>query len=83
MTELYTETPTWVESFKLVIQRAGAEFVGIENGSILFRADANSPVCSLYPFACNEENVRLALKSAAETKKAAMWEFEEAAKPMT
>jgi hypothetical protein len=69
------ETPVWAESFRLLIERAGGELVGVKNGEILFRADADSPVCSLYPFACTEENVRLALKSVAEAKKAAMWEL--------
>jgi predicted flavoprotein YhiN len=68
----------WAEPFRALIERAGAELVGVKTGEILFRADAASPICSLYPFACNEENVRLALKSAAEAKKAAQWEFEAA-----
>jgi len=70
----------WAEPFRALIERAGAELVGVKNGEILFRADANSPVCSLYPFACNAENVRLALKSTAEAKKAGMWELEPVAK---
>ncbi len=71
----------WAESFRGLIERVGAELVAVKNGEILFRADANSPVCSLYPFACNEENIKLALKSAAEEKRAGMWELESVAKP--
>jgi hypothetical protein len=60
-----------------VIERCEAQFCGIENGSLLFRADANSPICSLYPSACTEENVRLTLKPELEKKRSAMWEFAE------
>jgi hypothetical protein len=84
MTELHREeTAVWAETFKLMIERAGAELVGVRNGEILFRADADSPVCSLYPFAIRSVvDIQLALKSVAETKKAAMWEFEEGTKPI-
>ena len=78
MTELRTEeTATWAETFKLMIQRVGAEFVGIQDGSILFRSGPDEPVCSLYPTAIRSAiDIELAIKSARERKKAAMWEFE-------
>jgi hypothetical protein len=79
MTELHTqEMATWAQNYKLLVARAGAEFIGVEDGSILFRADAESPVCSLYPYAIRStQDISLALKSVAEAKKAAQWEFAE------
>jgi hypothetical protein len=81
MTELRTEeTATWAETFKLMIERAGAEFCGVKDGSILFRADVNSRVCSLYPTAIHStQDILLALKSEREKQAAAQWEFESAA----
>ena len=79
MTELHTEpTAAWAETSKLVVERAGAEFVGIENGSVLFRANASSPTCKLYPYALKStEDVLLALKAQRERQKEAQWEFAE------
>jgi hypothetical protein len=81
MTELRTEeTATWAETFKLIVERAGAEFVGIENGSVLFRANARSRTCKLYPYALKStEDVLLALKAQRERQKESMWEFESTA----
>ena len=70
------ETPVWAESFRLLIQRAGGELVGVRNGEILFRADADSPICSLYPFALRSVvDVQLALKNAREKHRASAWEL--------
>jgi hypothetical protein len=70
------ETATWVETFRLMIERAGAELVGVENGEILFRADAESPVCRLYPFAIRGVvDIHLALKNARESQMASAWEL--------
>ena len=82
MTELRTEeTASWAETFKLVVERAGAEFIGIKAGSVLFRADADSPMCSLYPYAIRgTQDILLALKSVREKQKAGQWEFEPATK---
>jgi hypothetical protein len=47
----------------------------------LFR-DADSPVCSLYPYAIRgAQDISLALKSVREKQNAAMWELETAVKP--
>jgi hypothetical protein len=71
-----TETVVWAETFKLMIERAGAELVGVKDGEILFRADADSPVCRLYPFAIRSiVDVQLALKAEREKQKSAMWEL--------
>jgi hypothetical protein len=77
------QTAGWARDFKLLIERCGAEFLGVEAGTILFRGGPNEPVCSLYPFACTEENIRLALKSELEKKRSAQWEFAEVAKPIS
>jgi hypothetical protein len=65
----------WAEPFRALIARAGGELIGVGNGSILFRGGPDEEIVSLYPSACTEENVRLALKSEREKKKAAQWEF--------
>jgi len=65
----------WAEPFRAMIERAGGELIGVRNGSILFRGGSDEEIVSLYPSACTEENVRLALKSEREKKKAAQWEF--------
>jgi hypothetical protein len=72
----------WAEPFRALIERAGAEFCGVKDGSILFRADVNSQVCSLYPTAIHStQDILLALKAEREKQAAAQWEFEEATKP--
>jgi hypothetical protein len=83
MNELHIEeAPAWVEPFRALIQRCDAEFLGVKDGSVLFRADSNSPVCALYPCAIRSVlDIQLALKSVREKQKAAMWEFENAVKP--
>jgi hypothetical protein len=45
---------------------------------ILFRPDADSPICSLFPFAIRSVvDIQLALKSVREKQKASMWELSE------
>jgi hypothetical protein len=84
MTEHTEPTAAWAESFKLMIERGGGTFVGIRAGAILFRGGPDEPICSLYPFALRSTiDVELAIKSARERKKAAQWEFEEAARPIS
>jgi hypothetical protein len=70
-----------LNSCSAVIEKCGAEFCGVKDGSVLFRADSNSPVTALYPSAIRStQDILLALKSVAEAKKAAQWEFESVAK---
>jgi hypothetical protein len=76
------QTAGWAQNnYKLLVERAGGIFVGVNDGAVLFRASPDSPVCSLYPFALRSvTDVQLALKSVAERKKESQWEFEPAKK---
>lgn len=51
--------------FRAVIEGAGATFVGILGGCVLFR-DGNGPVMRLYASALTRENVLLAIKNQRE-----------------
>jgi hypothetical protein len=63
--------------FRGIVERAGGQFVGIKDGLVLFTAGPGLEPLSLYPFAVrSEEDIRLALKSVSERKKAAMWELD-------
>jgi hypothetical protein len=74
------ENPAWAETFRLMVERGGGNLIGIRDGAILFRGGEDEPVCSLYPFALRSTvDVELAIKSARERKKAAMWELTEPA----
>jgi hypothetical protein len=67
---------TMEQYFADIIKKAGAEFLGLRDGQVSFRADADSPVCRLYPYALRSVvDVELAIKSAKEKKMAAQWEF--------
>jgi len=62
--------------FRKLIERAGAKFVGLKSSAVLFRADENSPICSLYSWVLkNVGDVELALKSEREKQRAAQWEL--------
>jgi hypothetical protein len=85
MKEMHTEeAPAWSENFRAMIEKCGAEFCGVKDGSVLFRSDSNSPVCALYPCAIRSVlDIQLALKAVREKQKAAQWEFEEVARPIS
>lgn len=73
-----TETAVWAETFKLMIERAGAGLVGVKDGEILFRANAGSPICKLYLYAIRSiVDIQLALKNAREKQQASAWELPE------
>jgi|HubBroStandDraft_6_1064221.scaffolds.fasta_scaffold220178_1 hypothetical protein len=71
------QTAGWAQNYKLLIEKCGAVFLCIEDGSVLFRAAPNESTCRLYPFACTEKNIWLAIKSEREKQKASMWELPE------
>ena len=56
-----------------VIERAGAVYLGVKDGSVRFRDPETDSVLSLYIFACRTtEDVELALKSAREPQPVAI-----------
>jgi hypothetical protein len=70
----------WAEPFRALVERAGAELVGVKDGEILFRANADSPICKLYPYAIRSVvDIQLALKNAREKQMASAWELTEPA----
>lgn len=53
--------------YKDIVERAGGIFVGLNDGNVLFRADAQGRVLSLYAFACSTaDDVAFALKAERE-----------------
>lgn len=56
-------------SFRIIVENAGAEFRGIQNGAVIFVDPQSMAMLSLYCFACTPENVRLSLKNARERDK--------------
>jgi hypothetical protein len=61
-----------------IVEEAGAEFVHIKDGLVVFRAGPNEGPISLYPDALRStEDVRLALKNYRERQHAQTWELSE------
>jgi hypothetical protein len=55
-------------NYRELVEQAGAEFIGVERNSVLFR-DGDGPTLTLYTFACRSvEDVALALKGAREKR---------------
>lgn len=58
-----------------LVERAGAEFVGVQDGAVLFRDRDGGALLKLYSFACTLENIRLSLKNARERdRQTSRWE---------
>ena len=49
-----------------IVTESGAEYAGVRGDSVVLRDPETGASCSLYIFACNRENVRLALKALRE-----------------
>jgi hypothetical protein len=60
--------------FRQRIECAGATFVKLENGMVYFQDTPDKPIISLYAFACDRENIRLAIKSQREMLAVDLWE---------
>jgi hypothetical protein len=60
--------------FRQRIASAGAHFVALEDGKVYFQDTPDKPVISLYAFACDRENIRLAIKSQREKLSLDRWE---------
>ncbi|MGA2248729.1 MAG: hypothetical protein ABSH48_27555 [Verrucomicrobiota bacterium] len=60
--------------FKTTVEAAGAIFVKLENGLVYLQDASEKPIISLYAFACDRENVRLAIKSQREELSLDRWE---------
>ena len=65
--------------FEQAVRSAGGQFLGLEAGVVIFRAkpstdDPEPPPIRLFAFACNSEDVRLALKSYHEKLSIDQWE---------
>jgi hypothetical protein len=55
-------------NYRVLVEQAGAEFIGVEKNSVLFR-DGDGRTLTLYTFACRSaEDVVLALKGAREKR---------------
>jgi hypothetical protein len=60
--------------FKILVERGGAQFVGVADGCVRFRAAADKPILSLYRFAIrSSQDVELALKAERERQSGEMW----------
>jgi hypothetical protein len=58
-----------------LIERAGAEFIGVQDGSVLFRDPQGGTLLRLFRFACTSENIQLSLKNARERdRQTSRWE---------
>jgi hypothetical protein len=58
-----------------LVERAGADFIGIQDGAVLFRDRDGGSLLKLYVFACTIENIRLSLKNARERdRQTSRWE---------
>jgi hypothetical protein len=63
--------------FQELVEKAGAEFLGLRDGQVCFRAGPDESICKLYPFALRSiTDVALALKSSRDRTRQAMWELE-------
>jgi hypothetical protein len=60
--------------FRQRIETAGAVFVELENGRVYFHDAPDKSILSLYAFACDGENIRLAIKSQRERMLVDQWE---------
>lgn len=59
-----------------IVEEAGAEFVHLKDGVVVFRAGPNEDPISLYPYALRSVvDVQLALKNARERNQAQAWEL--------
>jgi len=59
-----------IEHVRRTVTEAGAEFVAVRSGCVIFTDPKTGKTCSLYAFACDSANVRLALKSLREPEPA-------------
>jgi hypothetical protein len=58
--------------YKTLVERAGALFVGVSNGSVIFRSGPGEANISLYQFALrSEKDVQLAVKNYRERRQLA------------
>lgn len=60
--------------FRQRVESCGAIFVRLEGGSVYFRDTLDKPIISLYAFACDTENIRLAIKGQREMLAVDLWE---------
>lgn len=61
------------DTVKETVESCGGIYEGIRGSSVRFREPSTDEICSLYIFAATAQNVALALKSAKEKARAAMW----------
>lgn len=58
-----------------LVERAGAVFVGFQDGTVLFSDREGGTLLRLFRFACTLENIQLSLKSARERdRQTSRWE---------
>lgn len=55
-----------MERYRAIIEAAGAEFCGVRADSVYFRDPETGANLSLYLWACDSQNVRLALKASRD-----------------
>jgi hypothetical protein len=62
------------DKFRTTVQSAGAIFIGLQDGCVIFQSSAGSPPIRVYAFSCDLQSVRLALKAEREKLAVDVWE---------
>jgi hypothetical protein len=60
--------------FKTTVESAGGVFVAMRDGAVYFQAAPGAPTISLYAFACDVTNVKLAIKGFREQLSLDRWQ---------